>query len=117
MCWPDFLPQLYGGSADLSSSDMTMLKKFPFVGPGQFQGSNIKYGVREFGMATMAIGLYQTGFIVPYIGTFLTFSDYMRNAIRFAALQDAHVVYQFTHDSIFLGEDGPTHQPVEHMAS
>ncbi len=113
----DDLPQLYGGSADLSSSDMTMLKKFPLVAPGQFQGRNIKYGVREFGMATMAIGLYQTGFIIPYIGTFLTFSDYMRNSIRLAALQHAHVVYQFTHDSIFLGEDGPTHQPVEHYAA
>lgn len=113
----DLVPQLYGGSADLSSSDMTLLKKYPLVGPGQFQGRNIKYGVREFGMATMATGLYQTGFIIPYVGTFLTFSDYMRNAIRLAALQHAHVIYQFTHDSIFLGEDGPTHQAVEHYAA
>jgi len=113
----DFLPQLCGGSADLSSSDMTLLKKYPFVGPGQFQGRNIKYGVREFGMATMATGLNQTGFFIPYIGTFLTFSDYMRNAIRLAALQHVQVVYQFTHDSIFLGEDGPTHQAVEHYAA
>ncbi|MBA2368145.1 MAG: transketolase [Candidatus Protochlamydia sp.] len=113
----DLLPQLYGGSADLSTSDMTTLKKFPLVGPGQFKGRNIKYGVREFGMATMATGLYQTGMIIPFIGTFLTFSDYMRNAIRLAALQRAHVIYQFTHDSIFLGEDGPTHQPVEHYAA
>nr|WP_079989463.1 transketolase [Candidatus Protochlamydia phocaeensis] len=113
----DSFPQLYGGSADLSSSDMTSMKKFPLVGPGQFQGRNIKYGVREFGMATMATGLYQTGLIVPFIGTFLAFSDYMRNAIRLAALQHAQVIYQFTHDSIFLGEDGPTHQPVEHYAA
>ncbi len=113
----EFLPQIYGGSADLSSSDMTMLKKYSLIGPGQFQGRNIKYGVREFGMATMATGLYQTGCIVPYIGTFLTFSDYMRNAIRLAALQHSQVIYQFTHDSIFLGEDGPTHQPVEHYAA
>lgn len=113
----DFLPQLYGGSADLSSSDMTMLKKFPLVYPGHFEGRNIKYGVREFGMATMATGLSQTGFITPFIGTFLTFSDYMRNAIRLAAMQQAHVIYQFTHDSIFLGEDGPTHQPVEHYTA
>lgn len=113
----DFLPQLYGGSADLSSSDMTLLKKFPIVGPGQFNGRNIKYGVREFGMGTMATGLYQTGCIIPYVGTFLTFSDYMRNAIRLAALQRIQVVYQFTHDSIFLGEDGPTHQAVEHYAA
>lgn len=113
----DWLPQLYGGSADLSVSDLTMIKKFPIVGPGMFDGRNIKYGVREFGMATIATGLYQTGMIIPFIGTFLTFSDYMRNAIRLAALQHAHVIYQFTHDSIFLGEDGPTHQPVEHYAA
>lgn len=113
----DFLPQLTGGSADLSCSDMTLLKKFPIVAPGQFHGRNIKYGVREFGMAAMAVGLQQTGCIVPYIGTFLTFSDYMRNAIRLAALQHSQVIYQFTHDSIFLGEDGPTHQPVEHYAA
>lgn len=113
----DLMPQLYGGSADLSVSDLTLLKKYPLIGPGMFEGRNIKYGVREFGMATMAIGLYKTGMIVPYIGTFLTFSDYMRNAIRLAALQHAHVIYQFTHDSIFLGEDGPTHQPVEHYAA
>jgi len=110
----DLLPQLYGGSADLSSSDLTLMKNFPIVGPGQFEGRNIKFGVREFGMATIATGLNKTGFIVPFVGTFLTFSDYMRNAIRLAALQEAQVIYQFTHDSIFLGEDGPTHQPVEH---
>lgn len=113
----EWLPQLYGGSADLSSSDMTMLKKYPLVAHSQFSGRNIKYGVREFGMATIATGLFQTGCITPYIGTFLTFSDYMRNAIRLAALQHAQVIYQFTHDSIFLGEDGPTHQPVEHYAA
>jgi transketolase len=113
----DLLPQLYGGSADLSGSDLTYLKKYPMIAPGVFVGRNIKYGVREFGMATMATGLYQTQMIIPYIGTFLTFSDYMRNAIRLAALQHAHVIYQFTHDSIFLGEDGPTHQPVEHYAA
>lgn len=113
----DSVPQLYGGSADLSSSDMTMLKKFPLISPGHFEGRNIKYGVREFGMATMATGLNQTGFIIPFIGTFLTFSDYMRNAIRLAALQNSQVIYQFTHDSIFLGEDGPTHQSVEHYAA
>lgn len=113
----DMIPQLYGGSADLSGSDMTLMKKFGIVAPGLFTGRNLKYGVREFGMATIAIGLAQTGMILPYIGTFLTFSDYMRNAIRLAALMKTHVIYQFTHDSIFLGEDGPTHQPVEHLAS
>ncbi|MBS0621124.1 MAG: transketolase [Verrucomicrobia bacterium] len=113
----DLLPQLIGGSADLSSSDMTMMKKFPVVSKGHFAGRNIKYGIREFGMATIASGLAQTDMIVPYIGTFLTFSDYMRNAVRLAALSKVQVIYQFTHDSIFLGEDGPTHQPVEHLAA
>jgi transketolase len=111
------LPQLYGGSADLSCSDLTMLKKYPVVVPGAFKGRNIKFGVREFCMATMATGLAQTGLITPFIGTFLTFSDYMRNAIRLASLMKEHVVYQFTHDSIFLGEDGPTHQPIEQLAA
>lgn len=111
------LPQLYGGSADLSGSDMTMLKSYPLISPRAFSGRNIKFGVREFGMATIATGLAQTGMITPFIGTFLTFSDYMRNAIRLCALMKEHVIYQFTHDSLFLGEDGPTHQPIEHYAS
>jgi transketolase len=111
------LPYLYGGSADLSGSDCTMIKAFPLITPHQFSGRNIKYGIREFGMATMAAGLWLTGMIQPYIGTFLTFSDYMRNAIRLASLSKYHVIYQFTHDSIFLGEDGPTHQPIEHYAA
>ncbi len=113
----DLLPQLYGGSADLSSSDCTMMKKFPLIAPNHFEGRNIKYGVREFGMATAATGLAESGMILPFIGTFLTFSDYMRNAIRLASLSRVHVIYQFTHDSIFLGEDGPTHQPIEHLAT
>lgn len=111
------LPQLYGGSADLSCSDLTMMKDFPLIGPGQFAGRNIKFGVREFAMAAMSNGLFLTGMMQPFCGTFLTFSDYMRNAIRLAALSPYHVIYQFTHDSIFLGEDGPTHQPVEHLAA
>jgi transketolase len=113
----DMLPFLYGGSADLSVSDLTMMQHFPIVTAGNFQGRNIKFGVREFGMATIATGLSQTGMVVPFIGTFLTFSDYMRNAIRLCALMHDHVIYHFTHDSIFLGEDGPTHQPVEHYAA
>jgi transketolase len=113
----DLLPQLIGGSADLSGSDMTMMKKFPLISKDNFAGRNIKYGVREFAMAAVATGLAQTDMIVPYIGTFLTFSDYMRNAIRLAALSKVQVIYQFTHDSIFLGEDGPTHQPIEHCAA
>ena len=111
------LPYLYGGSADLSGSDMTWMKVFPAVTKDHFEGRNIKFGVREFGMAAMASGLYETGMIIPFIGTFLTFSDYMRNAIRLASLMKLRVVYHFTHDSIFLGEDGPTHQPVEQVAT
>ncbi len=111
------LPQLIGGSADLSGSDKTMMKDSGLIAPGDFKERNIKYGIREFGMAAMACGLAETGMLLPYIGTFLTFSDYMRNAIRLACLMKLHVIYQFTHDSIFLGEDGPTHQPVEHYAA
>ncbi len=113
----DKLPFLYGGSADLSGSDKTMMKNYPIVRPGIFSGRNIKFGVREFGMATMAVGMEQTDMMIPFIGTFLTFTDYMRNAIRLSALQHSHVIFQMTHDSIFLGEDGPTHQPVEHYAA
>jgi transketolase len=113
----DLLPFLYGGSADLSVSDLTMMKKFPIVRPGDFNGRNIKFGVREFAMATIATGMSQTHMILPFIGTFLTFSDYMRNAIRLCSLMKEHVIYQFTHDSVFLGEDGPTHQPIEHYAT
>lgn len=113
----DQLPFLYGGSADLSGSDNTMIKQFPIVTPKDFSGRNMKYGVREFGMATINAGLFRTQMITPFCGTFFTFSDYMRNAIRLAALSKYQVIYQFTHDSIFLGEDGPTHQPVEHYAA
>ncbi len=111
------LPFLYGGSADLSCSDLTFMKEFPILGKPDFLGRNIKYGVREFAMAACATGMAESNMILPFIGTFLTFSDYMRNAIRLAALSHIHVIYQFTHDSIFLGEDGPTHQPIEHLAS
>jgi len=113
----DRLPFLYGGSADLSGSDKTMMKHFPIISKKNFEGRNIKFGVREFAMAGAATGMAQTNMILPFIGTFLTFSDYMRNAIRLAALSEVQVVYQFTHDSIFLGEDGPTHQPIEHYAA
>lgn len=113
----DMLPQLYGGSADLSGSDYTWMKKFPQITAKDFKGRNIKFGVREFGMATIASGLRQTRMIIPFVGTFLTFSDYMRNAIRLTSLMKEKVIYQFTHDSIFLGEDGPTHQALEHLSS
>lgn len=111
------LPQLYGGSADLSTSDKTLMTDFPIISAKNFGGRNIKFGVREFGMGTIANGLTLSQMITPFVGTFLTFSDYMRNAIRLAALSKIRVIYQFTHDSIFLGEDGPTHQPVEHYAA
>lgn len=113
----DKLPFLIGGSADLSGSDMTYMKKYEALSSDHFTGRNIKFGIREFGMAAIAAGLCETGLFRPFVGTFLTFSDYMRNAIRLAALSDIAVIYQFTHDSIFLGEDGPTHQSVEHVAS
>ncbi|MCB1107282.1 MAG: transketolase [Chlamydiia bacterium] len=111
------LPFLYGGSADLSGSDCTMMKEFPLIAQNEFKGRNIKYGIREFGMTTIASGLFQTHMILPYVGTFFTFSDYLRNGLRVASLSKYHVIFQLTHDSVFLGEDGPTHQPVEHLAA
>jgi len=113
----DWLPWIVGGSADLSSSDLTLLKKYSVISSSHFDGRNIKFGVREFAMAAMASGLALTDYFTPFIGTFLTFSDYMRNAIRLCSLMKEQVIYQFTHDSIFLGEDGPTHQPIEHLAA
>jgi transketolase len=111
------IPSILGGSADLSCSDNTFIKGQDFVKSDNYNGQNIKYGVREFAMGAIANGLALHGMFKPFCGTFLTFSDYMRNAIRLAALMKLPVTYQFTHDSIFLGEDGPTHQPVEHVAS
>jgi len=110
-------PPLVGGSADLSCSDSTWMTGFSACGPGQWDGRNIKFGVREFAMAAMCSGMALGGHVHPFCGTFLTFSDYMKNAIRLAAMMGLPVVYQLTHDSIFLGEDGPTHQPIEHLAS
>ncbi|MFA6229166.1 MAG: transketolase [Rhodanobacter sp.] len=103
------VPELLGGSADLTGSNLT---DFPDAGP-----RHISYGVREFGMAAVMNGVALHGGLIPYGGTFLTFSDYSRNAIRMAALMKLRVVHVFTHDSIGLGEDGPTHQSVEHAAS
>lgn len=111
------LPQLIGGSADLSVSDLTMMKEYGIVTGANFTGRNIKYGVREFAMGTITNGLSLCSMFQPYCGTFFTFSDYMRNSIRLASLSPYHVIYQFTHDSIFLGEDGPTHQSIEQLAS
>ena len=111
------LPELLGGSADLTGSNLTDFPGCGAVRGGQKGGRHINYGVREFGMAAVMNGLALHGGFIPYGGTFLTFSDYSRNAIRMAALMKQRVIHLFTHDSIGLGEDGPTHQAVEHAAS
>ena len=110
------VPELFGGAADLSESNLTDVKGAP-----EFQadepGRNLRFGVREHAMGGVANGIAYHGGFVPYVGTFLTFSDYMRGSVRLAALSGLHVVYVWTHDSVGLGEDGPTHQPVEHYAA
>src|SRR5690625_5053587 len=114
------LPELLGGSADLTGSNYTDWEGAPAVRAGDTHiqaGRHINYGVREFGMAAIMNGLSLHGGFIPFGGTFLTFSDYSRNAIRMAALMKQRVVHVFTHDSIGLGEDGPTHQSIEHAAS
>jgi len=115
------LPEIFGGSADLTGSNLTNFKQCVNAGPdghGQFRrGNHMSYGVREFGMAAIMNGMALHGGYLPYGGTFLTFSDYSRNAIRMAALMKIRVIHVFTHDSIGLGEDGPTHQSVEQIPS
>ena len=111
------LPNLLGGSADLTHSNLTRAKTQQPVRPGSFDGSYIHYGVREHAMAAAMNGIALHGGFIPYGGTFLTFADYSRPAIRLAALMGVRVIHVMTHDSIGLGEDGPTHQPVEHLAS
>jgi len=110
------VPELFGGSADLSESNLTDVK-----GGGDFTadeaGRNVRFGVREHAMGGIANGIAYHGGLIPYAGTFLNFSDYMRGSVRLAALSGLHVVYVWTHDSVGLGEDGPTHQPVEHYAA
>ena len=113
---PD-LPELIGGSADLTGSNLTLHAGSRVVGPSTADGNYLHYGVREFGMVAIMNGLALHGGFIPYGGTFLTFSDYARNALRMAALMGIQNISVFTHDSIGLGEDGPTHQPVEHLAS
>jgi len=110
------LPELLGGSADLTGSNLTAGKASVPLRRGQW-GNHINYGVREFGMSAVMNGIALHGGYIPYGGTFLTFSDYSRNAVRMAALMGERVLFVFTHDSIGLGEDGPTHQPIEHLAS
>ena len=111
------VPELLGGSADLTGSNLTDFPGCGAVRGGEKGGRHINYGVREFGMAAVMNGIALHGGFIPYGGTFLTFSDYSRNAIRMAALMKLRVIHVFTHDSIGLGEDGPTHQSVEHAAS
>ncbi len=115
------LPGLMGGSADLTGSNLTNWKGVSVLSVDEqgalTQGQHISYGVREFGMAAICNGIALHGGFIPYCATFLTFSDYSRNAIRMAALMRRQVIHVFTHDSIGLGEDGPTHQPVEHPAA
>jgi transketolase len=111
------LPALIGGSADLTGSNNTRIKDQPVVAAGSYAGSYIHYGVREHAMAAIMNGMALHGGLIPYGGTFLVFSDYCRPAIRLSALMRQRVIYVMTHDSIGLGEDGPTHQPVEQLAS
>jgi len=111
------LPELIGGSADLTGSNLTMAKASTPVLRESFVGNHLFYGVREFGMCAVMNGLALHGGLLPYGGTFLVFSDYARNALRLAALMGVQAIYVFSHDSIGLGEDGPTHQPIEHAAS
>ena len=115
--WADHLPNLVGGSADLEPSNMTgpFAKKVGDLSRNTRKGRNLAFGVREFPMAAMCNGMALYGGIIPFSATFLTFSDYSRPALRLGAIQKIRVIHEFTHDSFYLGEDGPTHQPVEHV--
>ncbi len=111
------VPELITGSADLTPSNNTKAKDVTDVRPGDFSGRYVHYGIREHGMAAAMNGIAAHGGLIPYGGTFLTFTDYARPAIRLSALMEIGVIYVMTHDSIGLGEDGPTHQPIEHLAA
>jgi transketolase len=111
------VPSLVGGSADLAESNLTDIKGAGAFSPATPTGRNVHYGIREHAMGAIANGLAYDGLHLPFVGTFLQFADYMRPAVRLAALSGLQVVYVWTHDSIFLGEDGPTHQPVEHLTA
>jgi transketolase len=111
------IPTLIGGSADLATSNNTLLRSAGEFGPHHRAGRNLYFGVREHGMGAILNGLAVHGGVIPYGATFLIFSDYLRPAIRLAALSELPVIYVFTHDSLGLGEDGPTHQPIEHLAA
>jgi transketolase len=111
------VPQLIGGSGDLTPSNNTSIKATADLQAGEYQNRNIHFGVREHAMGSTMNGMALYGSVIPFGGTFQTFSDYMRPAIRLAALSHIQVIFVFTHDSIGLGEDGPTHQSVEHLAA
>ena len=111
------IPNLIGGSADLAPSNKTIISGSPDFQPDSYSGRNFRFGVREHGMGAVLSGMALHGGVIPYGGTFLVFSDYMRASVRLAALMGVPVVYVFTHDSIGVGEDGPTHQPVEQVAA
>ena len=111
------VPNLIGGSADLAPSTLTILNSEGHIGPGNFDGRNLHFGVREHAMGAVCNGIAVHGGAIPYASTFLIFSDYLRPALRLGALMKQQVIYVFTHDSVGLGEDGPTHQPIEHLMS
>jgi transketolase len=111
------VPSFCGGSADLAPSTKTILKDNASIEKDRFEGRNFHFGVREHGMSGICTGLALNGGLIPYGATFLIFSDYLRPTMRLASMQHVQVFYVFTHDSIFLGEDGPTHEPIEHLAS
>ncbi|MBU1873711.1 transketolase [bacterium] len=113
----EYLPTFIGGSADLAPSTNTYLKAYKSIQAGEFDGRNLHFGIREHAMGAILNGMTLYGGIIPFGATFMQFADYMRPAVRLAALMGIQAIYVFTHDSIFLGEDGPTHQPVEHLAS
>ena len=111
------IPELIGGSADLASSTNTIIKGEPSFSAESYGGRNFHFGIREHGMGSIMNGMSLTGGIIPYGATFLIFSDYMRPPVRLACIMDRHVIYVYTHDSIGLGEDGPTHQPIEQLSA
>src|SRR5262249_29357950 len=111
------LPHLIGGDADLAPSTKTLVKTAGSLLRGHYEGRHIHYGIREHGMGAISNGLTYHGGLLAFCGTFFTFSDYMRPPVRLAALSALPVVYVWTHDSVGLGEDGPTHQPIEHLAA
>jgi transketolase len=113
----DAIPELLGGSADLTPSNNTKAENQVEIKPGAYGGSYVHYGVREHGMAAAMNGIALHGGLVPYGGTFLTFFDYCRPAIRLASMMQIRTIFVMTHDSIGLGEDGPTHQPIEHLSA